>query len=287
VDIGRDTAKEFEKLNAGLVPAAETIRAVIVAVPKGESWRRGQRANVGLMRPKPTPITYTGEAAAWPTDFARHESLPDHWNEAGTWFFWVVVTDEQLHVFEGHNTEKGWGHEPKAGPESAHFPLDRISEITFDKGMISQLAIWFQDGSCVELEAGMQKFEAFTSAIRPFVRADSQRPKSSGWMRPLWLWALGLALLIGGMAVSVGSSEDGSTVLLVIGIVATVLGTAVVLRAWRASEWKARRAGIPIALIGAFMAAASFSENCDCGQLLYFSVALVMIGGVAQFAPRR
>lgn len=287
MDLGRDAAKEFSKLNDGLVPGDETIRAVIAAVPKGESWRRGQRANALVMRPKPTPIALSGEAAGWPTRFAKHDSVPGHWNEASNWFFWVVITDKQLHAVEGHNSEKGWSYNPSAGPEAAHFPLDRISEITFDKGMISQLAVWFEDGSCVELEAGMQKLEPFVQAIQPFVRADSRRPKSTGWMRPLWLWLLGLAFLIGGMAVSVGSREEGSTALLVIGIVAIALGTPVTLRAWRASGWRLRRAGIPVAIIGAITTAASFSENCDCGQLVYFSVALVVIGVAAQFAPSR
>lgn len=288
LDLGRDAAKEFQKLNAGLVPDDETIRAAIVAVPKGESWRRGRRSSgLVVLPPKPTPITFSGEAAAWPTDFARHESHPDRWSEDITWFFWVVITDKQLHAIEGHNSEKGWTYNPTAGPEAAHYPLDRISEITFAKGAISQLAIWFADGSCVELEAGLQKLNAFTSAIQPFVRADSQRPRSTGWMGPFWRWLLGLALLIGGMAVSVGASREAGarTVLLVIGIVAVALGTLVVLRAWRAAGWRWRRAGIAMAIIGGIAAAASFSENCDCGELLYFNVALVVIGVVAQFAP--
>ena len=287
MDLGRDAAEQFRKLDVGLIPEDETIRAVISALPKGESWRRGRRANALSMKPKPTPITLTGEAASWPTDFARNAADPGSWDDAITWFFWVVITDKQLHAIEGRNSEKGWKNNPTAGPEAAHFPLDRIAEITFDKGAISQLAIWLEDGSSVELEAGLQKFDAFTSAIQPFVRADSQHPASTGWMGSLARWGLGLALLIGGMAVSVGASSDSpATVLLAIGIVALAAGTFVVLRAWRASGWKLRRIGIPIAIVGAITAAASFSENCDCSQLVYFAVALVVIGVAAQFVPR-
>jgi hypothetical protein len=205
-------AEVFQSLNVGLVPTDETIRAVIRAMPKGEAWRRGRRASGrAVIRPKPTPMTYVGTAASWPHLFARHESEPSMWSAGDDWFFWVVVTDKQLHAFEGRNTST-WKDEPSAGPEAAHFPLDQVAEITFDKGLISQLGIWFKDGSSVELEAGKQNFTPFMEATRPFVRADSTRPRRRGWM-PAWAsWALAIAFLIGGMAASIGASADARTV---------------------------------------------------------------------------
>ena len=90
----KDQAKKFEKLNVGLIPPGETIRGVLRAQPKGETWRRGKRASGRVIRPKPTPITYQGEAAAWPNRFARNESVPDSWSSGFDWFFWVVITDK-------------------------------------------------------------------------------------------------------------------------------------------------------------------------------------------------
>ncbi len=74
---------------------------------------------------------------------------------------------------------------------------------------VSQLSIWFNDGSSINLDAGRQEFGPFRDAIKPFERADSARAKAAprGWMSNPFRWILGLAFLIGGLAVTVGAGE--------------------------------------------------------------------------------
>jgi hypothetical protein len=206
-----DAAKAFQELNDGLIPPDETILAVIRSLPKGEAWRRSRQMNLRIpKRPAPTPIAFEGAASSWPNRFARHESVPDTWSADIDWFFWVVITDKQLHAFEGRGG-KGFTGSPTAGPEGAHYPLDQIDEIAFQKGLISQLVIRFKDGSSVELEVGKQKLEHFLDAIRPFVRPDSVLVRNTGWMPGWAVWSLGIALLVGGTAVSIGATADAET----------------------------------------------------------------------------
>lgn len=281
-----DSTKRFIEIAGGLIPEDETIRAVIRALPLGEGFRRSSQGN-----PATSPIRLTGEAAAWPHHFARHASIPDAWSDDIRWFFWVVITDKSLHVFEGH-FGKRWNTGETAGPESARFPLDRIDEIWFDERLgISQLSIWFKDGSSVDLDVGRQQFASFLTAIKPFERPESQRARPAGGMPSPYRWSLGGALLIGGMATSIGSStETGTarTILLVIGIAALALGTYVVSRTWASGGWKRRRVvGIPLFLVGAIFAAGAFSDECECREMIYFGLALVTIGAIAQVAPVR
>jgi hypothetical protein len=274
----------LQELNPGLIPQDETVRAVLRGLPKGEVARRGASGQL-LVASRPTPITHKeGHAAEWPNRFARHGSVPDAWSDKADWFFWVVVTDKQLHAFEGR-IRKRWNEPVAAGPEGAHYPLDQIAEMTFKKGLISQLAIYFKDGSSVELEFGNQKLDLFLEAIAPFVKADSTRPQATGWAPRGWWWAVAIALLVGGMAMSLGGQEDG-TVVLVIGIVAIVLGTFLVLRAWHSGGWKRRRWGIPVALLGLILLAASFDGNCECSGMVYIGASMALIGIVAQFGRR-
>lgn len=112
-------------------------------------------------------------------------------------------------------------------------------------------------------------------------------------------WLLGLALLAMGLALSIGTSTEAregrssdpalvTTSLLIVGVIALAFGVLAVLRAWRNSGWRYRHVvGIPIALLGALFVATSFSADCDCKETIYFGVALVVIGVVAQFSPRR
>ncbi|HEV3472373.1 MAG TPA: PH domain-containing protein [Actinomycetota bacterium] len=281
-----DSTKRFIEIAHGLIPEDETIRAVVRALPLGEGFRRSSQANV---TPSPTPMRLTGEAAAWPHYFARHASMPEAWSEDVHWFFWIVITDKHLHVFEGH-FGKRWNTGETAGPESARFPLDRIHEIWFDERIgISQLSIWFEDGSSIDLDVGRQQFAAFLAAIKPFERPDSQRARPMGGMPDPWRWSLGGALVIGGMATSIGSSTEAGTartILLVIGIAALALGAYAVSRAWAVGGWKRRRVvGIPLLLVGTIFAAAAFSDNCECRETIFFGLALAAIGAIAQVAP--
>jgi uncharacterized membrane protein len=70
------------------------------------------------------------------------------------------------------------------------------------------------------------------------------------------------------------------------GGVALVVGTVLVLWVWKGSGWKRRRIGIVLVVIGLFTGAASFSENCDCQELVYTSAAVVVIGAVPMIAGR-
>lgn len=277
----KDAVKAFQETNPGLVPGDETIRAVIRVIPKGEASRRAAQANARLPNPKPTPIAYEGIAARWPTAFALHASEPNTWSADLDWMFWIVLTDKQLHVFEGKGG-RGWTMNREAGPEAAHFPLEEIRDIWFDKGAISQLHIRFEDGSVVELEAGMQKFDRFVEAISPLASATPPPPDRRGWMPRPYLWALGLALLVGGMAVSVGSSEEGGTaktVMLAIGIAAIASGAFVIARLWRPSGRRRFVLGTILVLLGVFVGAASLDDTCECGEMIYTGAALVVIGG--------
>ena len=282
----KDAAEGFVEANPGLVPANETIRAVIRAIPKGEAARRSAQVNVRVPKPAPTPIAYQGIAARWPTSFARNANDPNTWSVDTDWFFWIVITDRQLHAFEGRS--KGWTLNRKAGPEAAHFPLDEIHDIWFDKGAISQLHIRFEDGSVVELEAGMQKFDRFVEAIGPLASSTPPPPDRRGWMPRLWLWALGVALLVGGMAVSVGSStETGSakTVMVAIGVTSLALGALVVIRIWRPAGWKRPVLGTLLVLLGLLFGGASLDDTCECGEMIYTGGALIVIGGAALVRP--
>lgn len=282
-----DSAKRFTEIAGGLIPADETIRAVIRALPLGAGFRRASQSDLT----PPTPMRLTGEAAAWPHHFARHASAADAWSDDLHWFFWIVITDKHLHVFEGHSGKR-WDTGETAGPESARFPLDRIDEIWFDeRAGISPLSIWFKDGSSIDLDVGRQQFGSFLTAIAPFERPESQRARPTGGLPNPYRWLLGGALLMGGMATSIGSStETGTarTILVVIGVAALTFGTYVVARAWASGGWRRRRVvGIPVLLVGTLFVAAALSDDCDCRETIYFGLALVTVGAIAQVAPAK
>ena len=196
-----DAAKEFQKVNVGLIPSDETILAVVQTVPKGESSRGVQEGD------PPPPISYRGEAASWPNRTARQDSAPGRWSKDILWFFWVVVTDKRLHVFEGRMAM--FRRNLRAGPEAARFELDRIEEIRLDRpdGFIWELAIRFKDGSRVELDVfGRQKLDALRAVIRPLEKPGSARPSRGGIAAALWL--LGIPLLVLGMALSFGAPTE-------------------------------------------------------------------------------
>lgn len=100
-----------------------------------------------------------------------------------------------------------------------------------------------------------------------------------------YVWLMGLALLVLGLALTVGGGEE-SVWLLVLGIVPLGLGVLVTLRAWRSSGWRYRRVGILVAIVGALFVATSFDGDCDCSKGIYFGAALTVIGAVAQFGER-
>lgn len=211
-----DAASTFSEVGAGLIPPDESVRAVIRVMPAGEATRRSARMNLvmlllrAVVPARRVPIALEGTAARWPTAFAADEGDPTVWSRDNNWFFWLVLTDRRLHVIEGR-LGKGWSGKPTAGPETASFLLDEVDEIVFNKSLISQFDIWFKDGSSIQLEAGAQKLDAFLDAIRPFERPGSARPRRTGWMPSMWLWSLGIALLVGGMAVSIGAGAEAET----------------------------------------------------------------------------
>lgn len=150
--MGPDRKKQFLKKNSDLVPAGEEVLAVVIAEPKGGAWRRGMRTHqAGLIAnalssvgEKPGPGGDEGEVSTWPD--AR--------------LFWLVLTDKQLHAFEGRVNSQD------AGPGAAHYPLERIAGMTLDrKLLISKLNVSFKDGTGVELDVSKQKVEPFVEAI--------------------------------------------------------------------------------------------------------------------------
>ncbi|HVF52841.1 MAG TPA: DUF3592 domain-containing protein [Actinomycetota bacterium] len=73
---------------------------------------------------------------------------------------------------------------------------------------------------------------------------------------------------------------------LIVGIVLLVLGTAGVLKAWQAGGWKRRRWPVALAILGLLIAAASFSEDCECREFVYTGGALIILGIVPVVAGR-
>jgi hypothetical protein len=151
--MGPDPMKRFVKKNADLVPPGEQVLAVLIAEGKGGAWRRSISAAspvggliMDVRKDKDGPQT-EGDVAAWPAASA----------------FWLVLTDSQLHVFEGAVGS------PKAGRAAAHYPLERLAGIKLDKKLlISKLEVAFKDGSSVELDLAKQP-------VKPFMEAAEAR----------------------------------------------------------------------------------------------------------------
>jgi hypothetical protein len=147
--MGPDRKKRFLDKNPELAPVGEEIRGVLVAEPKGGAWRRGmsQASTVGdalMSLKKGEQPPEEGDLALWPNSN----------------FLWLVLTDKQLHVFEGRSGS------PKAGPATAHYPLERIAEMRLDKKLlISKLIVAFNDGGSVELDISKQKVQDFIDAM--------------------------------------------------------------------------------------------------------------------------
>jgi hypothetical protein len=147
--MGPDRKKRFLDKNPELAPVGEEVLGVLVAEPKGGAWRRGmsQASTVGdalMSLKKGEQAPEEGDLAAWPNSS----------------FLWLVLTDKQLHVFEGRVGS------PKAGPAAAHYSLERIAEMSLDKKLlISKLNVTFKDGGSVVLDISKQKVQPFIDAI--------------------------------------------------------------------------------------------------------------------------
>lgn len=77
------------------------------------------------------------------------------------------------------------------------------------------------------------------------------------------------------------------TIPLVIGVIVIAGGTVCVLLGWRANGWKRRWWGIPILIVGLVFGAASLEGDCECSNFRYTAAALVIVGTVPLFAPRK
>lgn len=148
--------KRFMKKNADLVPPSEQALAVLIAESKGGAWRRGIGAAspiggaIADLRKDKAGQQTEGEVAAWPSGSA----------------YWLVLTDSQLHVFEGAMGSS------KAGPAAAHFPLERLAAIKLNKKLlISKLEVSFKDGSSVELDLAKQPVKPFMEAVEARIPA--------------------------------------------------------------------------------------------------------------------
>lgn len=152
--MGPDRAKQFMKKNADRIPAGETLRGVIIAEAKGGAWRRGMAA----AGPATAALAHDGR------EKERAETRQQEGGDAARWpaasMFWVVLTDEQLHVFEGQPNSQ------KLGSGSASYPLERIDSMDYDKKLlISKLTVTFVDGSSIELDVAKQKMQPFVDAM--------------------------------------------------------------------------------------------------------------------------
>jgi hypothetical protein len=149
--VGLDQTKTFLKKSADLIPPGENVRGVIIAEAKGGAWRRGLSAASAL-----------GSAAAELRDRRKAEGSAEgaaaEWPESPA--FWLVLTDKQLHAFEGRMNSS------TAGPAGVHLPFDRIASAKYNKKlMISKLEITFDDGSAIELDVAKQKTKPFVEAL--------------------------------------------------------------------------------------------------------------------------
>lgn len=152
--MGPDRAKQFMKKNGDRIPAGEQVHGAIIAEAKGGAWRRG--------------LAGAGSATAMPAHDAREKARTEEiaataGGDAGQWpsgsIFWLVLTDKQLHVFEGrvNSQEVGASHS---------FPRERITAMDYDKKLlISKLNVRFADGSAVELDVAKQKMGPFLEGI--------------------------------------------------------------------------------------------------------------------------
>ena len=148
--MGPDATKTFLKKNSDRIPAGEEVAAVLLAEAKGGAWRRGMRAA--------GPVT---DAVA--TVQQGRSKGPDE-GDAGEWpdsqAFWLVLTDKQLHVFAGAVGQS------RLGEGSAHYPLERIASMDFEKKLlISKLNVTFKDGSSIVLDVAKQKIKPFVEAV--------------------------------------------------------------------------------------------------------------------------
>lgn len=150
-----DLARQFLSKNVDRIPAGENVLAVLAGDAEGGAMRRALvEAGSGTAlqdyeereraRAEERRQAATGDAALWPP--------------AST--YWLVLTDEHLHVFEGNMN----GHE--AGPGAASFPRERIAGVDHRrKLLISQLTVRFADGSSVGLDVGRRKVKPFLDAM--------------------------------------------------------------------------------------------------------------------------
>ena len=152
--MGPDRAKQFMKKNGDRIPGDEQVQGVIIAEAKGGAWRRG--------------LAGAGSATAMPGHDAKEKARTEEMaasagGDAGSWpagsIFWLVLTDKQLHVFEGRVNSQEVG-------ASFAYPRDRIAAMDYQKKLlISKLNVRFSDGSAVELDVAKQKMQPFVDAI--------------------------------------------------------------------------------------------------------------------------
>jgi hypothetical protein len=152
--VGPDRAKQIMKKNGDRIPSGEQVQGVIIAEAKGGAWRRGMAA--------------AGSATAMPAHDTKEKARTEEiaasaGGDAASWpagsIFWLVLTDRQLHVFEGRVNSQEVG-------ASFSYPRDRIASMDYQKKLlISKLNVGFKDGSSVELDVAKQKMGPFVEAI--------------------------------------------------------------------------------------------------------------------------
>lgn len=151
-----ERTKQFMSKNADLVPAGESVLTVVVGQPEGGALRRGLVEAGGTedalasyeererARAEERRKASRGDAARWPAAAV----------------YWLVLTDQNLHVFEGRVN----GDE--AGPGLTSFPRERIASADYRRGLLtSSLTVRFVDGSSVDLDVGWQKMRPFVGEL--------------------------------------------------------------------------------------------------------------------------
>ena len=150
-----DATKTFIKKNSDRIPAGEQVKAAVIGAAKGSALRQGVAIGAGGVL---GAVANVREAKA--QERHREELAATGESDAAAWpegnHFWLVLTDQNLHVFTGTPQSS------QLGDQTTHYSFDRIANLEWDKKMlISKMGVCFKDGTRIDLDVGKQKVDPF------------------------------------------------------------------------------------------------------------------------------
>ncbi|HJR44981.1 MAG TPA: hypothetical protein VJ927_05200 [Actinomycetota bacterium] len=149
-----DHTKTFIKKNSDRIPDGERVIAALIGASKGSALRHGVQVGAGGLLG-----AVAGAREAKAQEKLREELAQTGDTDAAAWpegnYFWLVLTDQHLRVFQGTPGSSQVG-------ASTYYSIDRIASLDFDKKMVlSKLGVCFKDGTRIDLDVGKQKFQPF------------------------------------------------------------------------------------------------------------------------------